>query len=101
MTTYRIQLASNFQVVEFNLNLEDDELFTVQDNRISEAVEVVNQLGKMVENSIKTKEQPKVKAEEMASEAQIKFLKGLGMSDTEARKMTKKEAWSFIQKAKE
>lgn len=101
MTTYRIQLASNFQVVEFNLNLEDDELFTVQDNRISEAVEVVNQLGKMVENSIKTKEQPKVKAEEMASEAQIKFLKGLGMSDTEARKMTKKEAWNFIQKAKE
>lgn len=101
MTTYRIQLASNFQVVEFNLNLEDDELFTVQDNRISEAVEVVNQLGKMVENSIKTKEQPKVKAEEMASEAQIKFLKGLGMNETEARKMTKKEAWNFIQKAKE
>ena len=99
-TTYRIQLASNFQVVEFNLDIKDYETLTVEDSRIAEAITLVNKLGKMVENTIKTKEakanekkETEVKVEEMASEGQIKWLKNLGISEADAKKMTKKEAW--------
>ena len=106
-TTYRIQLASNFQVVEFNLDIKDYETLTVEDTRIAEAITLVNKLGKMVENTIKTKEakanekkETEVKVEEMASEGQIKWLKNLGISEADAKKMTKKEAWQKIQDSK-
>lgn len=106
-TTYRIQLASNFQVVEFNLDIKDYETLTVEDSRIAEAITLVNKLGKMVENTIKTKEpkanekkETEVKVEEMASEGQIKWLKNLGISEADAKKMTKKEAWQKIQDSK-
>ena len=79
MTNYRIQLASNFQVVEFNLEIEDDEILTIDDERISDAVNVVNRLGEVVINTIKSKEPTKVTTEKMASEKQIELMKKLNI----------------------
>lgn len=105
-TNYRIQLASNFQVVEFNLEINDDEVLTIDDERVLDAVNLVNKLGEVVVNTIKKKDEPtqekssttKVKVqkvEEMASAGQIKFLKKFGIDGS---KMTKQEAWQTLQK---
>lgn len=96
MTNYRIQLASNFQVVEFNLEIDDDEILTIDDERISDAVNVVNKLGEVVINTIKSKENNKttVTTEEMATEKQKELLKKFGFSNV--NRFTKKEASETI-----
>lgn len=101
-TNYRIQLASNFQVVEFNLEINDDEVLTIDDERVLDAVNLVNKLGEVVVNTIKKKDEPQQqekvkvqKVEEMASAGQIKFLKKFGIDGS---KMTKQEAWQTLQK---
>lgn len=82
MTNYRIQLASNFQVVEFNLELADTEKLEIEDVRISEAVELVNKLGQVVENTIKTKDnKTTVTTAKMASEKQIQLMKKLHIAN--------------------
>ena len=88
----RIQLASNFQVVELTYDSWKD----VDDNEVEEATALVNLLGNEVVNEIKTKK-PDEKKEEMATEGQIKFLEKLGVKEEKAKKMTKKEAWQYIQ----
>ena len=99
-TNYRIQLASNFQVVEFNLEIDDDEVLTIDDERVLDAVNLVNKLGEVVVNTIKKKDEPTTqtakiqKVEEMASAGQIKFLKKFGIDGS---KMTKQEAWQKLQ----
>lgn len=90
----RIQLASNFQVVELTYDSWDE----VVQEEVDEATELVNELGAKVKNEIKTKKEEK--KEEMASEGQIKWLKNLGISEADAKKMTKKEAWQMIQDSK-
>lgn len=90
----RIQLASNFQVVELTYDSWDE----VIQEEVDEATELVNELGAKVKNEIKTKKEEK--KEEMASEGQIKWLKNLGISEADAKKMTKKEAWQKIQDSK-
>ena len=90
----RIQLASNFQVVELTYDSWDE----VVQEEVDEATELVNELGAKVKNEIKTKKEEK--KEEMASEGQIKWLKNLGISEADAKKMTKKEAWQKIQDSK-
>ena len=89
MTNYRIQLASNFQVVEFNLEIEDDEVLSINDERISDAVNVVNKLGEVVINTIKSKEPgtTKVTTEKMASEKQIELMKKLKIKNPESKTM--------------
>lgn len=106
MTNYKIKLASNFQTVEFDLFIEPEEALTIDDPRIADAVELVNKLGEVVENTIKSKEPVKVTKtpvqeepkEELATEGQKKYLKGLGLPFTE--KTTKREAWKMIQEHK-
>lgn len=85
----RIQLASNFQVVELTYDSWED----VNDNEVTEATALVNLLGNEVINEIKTKKSESV---EMATEGQIKFLEKLGVKEEKAKKMTKKEAWHYI-----
>lgn len=93
----RIQLASNFQVVE----LTYDDWSEVDYEEVEEATEMVNRLGSEVVNEIKTNKTKENKNEEMATEGQIKFLKSLGVSEDKAKKMTKKEAWSYLNENKD
>ena len=88
----RIQLASNFQVVELTYDSWKD----VNPDEVAMATEMVNSLGSKVVNEIKTKKSDE-KKEEMATEGQIKFLEKLGVKEEKAKKMTKKEAWQYIQ----
>ena len=95
MTNYRIQLASNFQVIEFNLEIEDDEILSIDDERISDAVNVVNKLGEVVINTIKNKDsKTTVKTEEMATEKQIALMKKLKVPNPE--QYTKQRAREII-----
>lgn len=95
MTNYRIQLASNFQVVEFNLELADTEKLEIEDVRISEAVELVNKLGQVVENTIKSKDNNiKMTTAKMASPKQIELMKKLKIKNPES--YTMEEARSLI-----
>lgn len=91
---YRIQLASNFQVVEFNLELDDEnEMLTADDERIIDAVDCVNTLGERVVNTIKSKENnTKVTTEKMASEKQIQLMKKLKIANPETRTMDEARA---------
>lgn len=93
----RIQLASNFQVVELTYDCWEE----VDQLEVNEATDLVNFLGKQVQNDIKTnkpqKSEVEDKKEEMATEGQISFLKKLGVSESRAKEMTKKEAWTYIQ----
>jgi Holliday junction resolvasome RuvABC DNA-binding subunit len=88
----RIQLASNFQVVE----LTYDDWSEVNYHEVSLATEMVNRLGGEVVNDIKSNKKEEQKNEEMATEGQIKFLKSLGVNEDDAKKMTKKEAWKYL-----
>ena len=87
----RIQLASNFQVVELTYDSWDD---VIQDE-VTEATDLVNQLGKEVVNDIKTAAIAK-ETEEKATPGQNKYLKEKFGID--ASKMSKKEAWTTLQK---
>ena len=100
----RIQLASNFQVIELTYDSWSD----VNNDELTDAINLANELGSKVKNDIKTNKpvenkpgkKPGKKPEdngEMATEGQIRFLIGLGLTEKEAKKMTKSEAWQYIQ----
>ena len=93
----RIQLASNFQVIE----LTYDDWDSVILEEVNDATEMVNKLGKEVINDIKTA--PKAeKKEEMITDKQKEFLIGkFGQKEEDIRNLTKKEAWNLINKLKE
>ena len=88
----RIQLASNFQVIE----LTYENWGSVDTDELNDATNLVNELGSKVKNEVKTKTQESKKEEEMATEGQIKFLVRLGVKEEVAKTMTKKQAWLFI-----
>lgn len=91
----RIQLSSNFQVVELTFDsLKDGEFDAEELNR---AIGIVNDLGKRVVNDIKTapKTQESKKEEERATPGQIRFLRDKFGID--ASGMSKKEAWTKLQ----
>lgn len=92
----RIQLASNFQVIE----LTYDDWDSVILEEVNDATEMVNKLGKEVINDIKTA--PKAeKKEEMITDKQKEFLIGkFGQKEEDIRNLTKKEAWNLINKLK-
>ena len=93
----RIQLASNFQVVELTYDNWDE----VNPEEVKQATEMVNDLGKNVVNDIKTnKVESKKPEEELATPGQIKYLVSLGVSEEVAKKMTKKGAWKYLQENK-
>ena len=100
----RIQLASNFQVIE----LTYDSWNVVDKDELENAINLANEVGSKVKNDIKTnkpvekkpEKKPGKKAEdnsEMASESQIEWLINLGLTRKEAKAMTKGEAWRYIQ----
>lgn len=87
----RIQLASNFQVVELTYDTLDD----VKTGDIKQATDLVNQLGKEVINDIKTSNNKP--AEEKATKKQVDLLVGkYGCLRQDMVKLTKKEAWKLI-----
>ena len=92
----RIQLASNFQVVE----LTAESIDKINSAELEQAIAIVNDLGKKVINDIKTapktKESNKKDGEEKATPGQIKYLKEKFGID--ASEMSKKEAWTTLQK---
>lgn len=90
----RIQLASNFQVIE----LTYENWGSVDTDELNDATNLVNELGSKVKNEVKTKTQESKKEEEMATEGQIKFLVKLGIPEEFAKTMTKKEAWLKLKK---
>lgn len=103
----RIQLASNFQVIELTYNSWGD----VNTDELTDAINLANELGSKVKNDIKTNKPVEnkpgkktgKKAEdnvEMASESQIEWLVNLGLTRKEAKAMTKGEAWQYIQNNK-
>ena len=92
----RIQLASNFQVVELTYDSWSD----VDEAEVTQATDLVNELGQTVVNDIKTNKTESKKPEEMATPGQIKYLVSLGVKESDAKAMTKKEAWAYLQKNK-
>ena len=92
----RIQLSSNFQVVELTFNSFKDGEFNAEE--LNQAIAIVNDLGKRVINDIKTapKTQESKKEEERATPGQINFLKN--KFGVDATGMTKREAWEKLQK---
>ena len=88
----RIQLASNFQVIELTYDNWSD----VNTDELTDATNLVNELGSKVKNDIKTKADNKP-AEKMASEKQISFACKLGLKREIAEKMTSKEIWKWLQ----
>ena len=91
----RVQLASNFQVVE--LSYEDFK--SINQEEINNAIELVNKLGKEVVNEVKTKKESK--PIQKASESQIKYAVSLGLDEDDAREMDRKDVWAYIQKHKD
>lgn len=85
----RIQLSSNFQVIE----LTYENWASIDPNEIIDAQQLVNEFGQNVKNDIKTKP---IEKEEMATEGQLTFLKKLGVNEAVAKTMTKKQAWQYI-----
>lgn len=93
----RIQLASNFQVVELTYNDWNE----VNADEVEAATELVNKLGNEVVNDIKTnKSESKKPEEELATPGQVKYLVSLGVIEEVAKKMTKKGAWKYLQERK-
>lgn len=106
MKNYRIQLANNYQVIEFNLVLDDEEALSIDHPDVADAIEFVNALGKLVEQPAKAPAAKKAPAqkkstiqrgrgsskEEMASERQLDYLEGLGYSGEDGWDLTKEQA---------
>ena len=89
----RIQLSSNFQVIE----LTYENWASVDTDELDDATNLVNELGSKVKNDIKTapKTQESKKEEARVTPGQINFLKNKFGID--ASGMTKREAWEKLQ----
>ena len=106
MKNYRIQLASNYQVIEFSIELEEEAVLTVDHPEVASAIEFINEVGKLVEQHVKNPARAKAQAKpqsqrkssstngkvEMASERQLDFLEGLGYDGEDGWELTKEEA---------
>ena len=95
----RIQLASNFQVIELTYDTWSD----VNNDELTDAINLANELGSKVKNDNKTNKPVENKTEnkgeddtKMATESQIEWLVSLGLTRKEAKAMTKTEAWQYI-----
>lgn len=90
----RIQLASNFQVVELTYNDWNE----VNYEEVSLATAMVNRLGSEVVNEIKSKktDEKRLSEEPMPSDKQINYAIKLGLSEIKAKNMTQKELWQWI-----
>lgn len=113
MKNYRIQLASNYQVIEFNLQLEEEESLSIDHPEVESAIEFVNELGRRVEQAAKSpaaKKAPKPekkkaplnkKKDDLATESQIEYLLSLGYDGDDIYELSKKEANEKIREWRE
>lgn len=104
MKNYRLQLASNYQVLEFNLCLDDEDVLSADHPDVVEAVEFINSIGKIIEQDTKVSKAKKTSSRpgrkktssqgsgEMASERQLDFLEGLGYDGEDGWDLTKEQA---------
>lgn len=104
MKNYRIQLASKYQVIEFNLVLDDEEQPSVSHPDVAGAIDFINEIGNLVEqpkngsSEKKPAKKPTTQRkregskEEMASERQLDFLEGLGYEGEDGWDLTKEQA---------
>lgn len=92
---YRIQLASNYQVVELEV-----ENANVDSPEIQDAINLVNYLGATVQADNKGKKPGKktVAPENRASDKQLRVLDAMGIDYDE--NITRQEAWKLIDKNK-
>lgn len=105
---FRIQLASNFQVVEFDLEVDSINDLTLDNCVISAALDLVNDLGKNVGNDIKpqrklrssnsskNKSSTELKVDKLPSDKQIAYAERLGLAPEKARTMSSEEIWNWI-----
>ena len=109
---FRVQLASNFQVVELEVEVTNLEDISLNNDIISKAVELVNDLGKSVGNDIKPSKRSSkapasvparkstantsMKVDKLPSDRQIGYAERLGLAPEEARSMSAEELWSWI-----
>ena len=99
----------NFQSVEFEYEIPDDEPFNESVEIMFESVYKPILEGLMAIapeqplNKVKTiteKDLPKQEPSEPASDGQINYLVRLGIPRNEAKKLSKQEAWKMIQEMK-
>lgn len=98
---YRIQLASNYQVVELEIEASSTENIKAR-AEVQNAIELVNYLGETVQNdkNPKNAKKPAKKnnTENLATEKQLNMLDKMGISYSED--ITRQEAWKLIDKNK-
>lgn len=94
---YRIQLASNYQVVEIELDTQGPRI-DKNSEEIQSAIELVNYLGETVQNEKKPagKKPKAVKSENLATDKQKLRLDQMGIEYDED--ITRQEAWKLIDK---
>ena len=95
----RIQLASNFQVIELTYDSWED----VTMDELELATDCVNRLGKQVINDIKSASKAQeFKKEEKITDKQKALLVGkFGVKASDLTNCTKKQAWEMINELKE
>lgn len=93
----RIQLASNFQVIELTYDSWDD----VTMDELELATDCVNRLGKQVINDIKTAPKAEKKEEMITDKQKALLVNKFGVKASDLTKCTKKQAWEMINELKD
>ena len=90
---YTIKAVKNFQTCEFIwCDNGGEELGCC----IEQAACIVEQLDSLLQAQPKELQREDKVVEEPASEKQIKFAVSLGLDETKAKSMSKREVWSYI-----
>lgn len=86
-----IKLCSNFQQIEIT-----GETYEEVTKDLGEYVRLINNLGSTVINTTQNKGQTQPKQIEYATPRQVEVLVKMGVPEYEAKSMSKKAAWEFI-----
>lgn len=86
-----IKLCSNYQQIEIT-----GETYEEVTNNLGEYVRLINNLGSTVINTTQNKGQTPPKQIEYATPRQVEVLVKMGIPEYEAKAMSKKAAWEFI-----
>lgn len=86
-----IKLCSNFQQIEIT-----GETYEEVTKDLGEYVRLINNLGSTVINTTQNKGQTPSKQIEYATPRQVEVLVKMGVPEYEAKAMSKKAAWEFI-----
>ena len=104
---FRVQLASNFQVVDFELEVDSIDELTEENETIQQAVMLVNALGKAVGNDVKPSKNIKKSSKpkenqnvKRGSEGQIAYAISLGLDKEKANSLSSGELWKWINENK-